>query len=65
MSDLKQYYMEIPPFTRYFITGVFVMSFGMTYGLINPYSMLLDETVIKKLKIWKFVTTFLFAGTFS
>ena len=65
MSELADYYKSIPPFTRYFITGVFVMSFGMTYQLISPYSMLLDETAYKKLKVWKFVTTFMFAGPFS
>ena len=47
------------------MTGVLALSFGMTFGLINPYHLLLDDSCYKKLKVWKFVTTFLFAGKFS
>ena len=43
-------YKEIPPFTRYFMTVTFALSFGMTYKLLNPYHLLLDfEMVFKKL----------------
>jgi hypothetical protein len=42
MSELKEFYTSIPPFTRYFMTAVFFTSFGLTYGLINPYYILLD-----------------------
>lgn len=59
-------YMEIPPFTRYFMTATFVLSFGMTYKLINPYYLLLDfELVFKKFHIWRLLTPFMFAGPFS
>jgi len=66
MSEIKEFYMSIPPFTRYFMTGVFVMSFMMTYKMLNPYSVLLDfPSVFKKLHFWRLITTFLFAGPFS
>lgn len=66
MSDLMQMYKEIPPFTRYFMTSVFLLSFGMTYKLINPYHLLLDfGLVCKKFHLWRLLTPFLFAGTFS
>ena len=59
-------YNEIPPFTRYFMTLVFAMSFGMTYRLLDPYKLVLDfPSVFKKLHVWRLVTTFLFAGPFS
>lgn len=64
-ESLKDMYMAIPPFTRYFITSVFVTSFGMTYKLINPYYLILEPSVIKKLQIWRFFTSFIFAGSFS
>ena len=66
MSDLRQMFMEIPPFTRYFMSSVFLLSFGMTYKLINPYHLLLDFGLLfKKFHIWRLLTPFLFAGTFS
>lgn len=65
MSEIKQAYMEVPPFTRYFITAVFCTSFGLTYRLLNPYLLLLEPNVIKKLQLWRFLTTFIFAGSFS
>jgi hypothetical protein len=49
MSEIKEFYMSIPPFTRYFMTGVFIMSFAMTYNMLSPYSTLLDfPSVFKK-----------------
>ena len=50
MSEIAEFYKSIPPFTRYFMTGVFVMSFAMTYKMLNPYTVLLDfPSVFKKL----------------
>jgi hypothetical protein len=66
MSEIAAFYKSIPPFTRYFMTGVFALSFAMTYKIMSPYSMLLDfPSVFKKLQIWRLFTTFLFAGPFS
>ena len=66
MSEIVQYFKEIPPFTRYFISSVFISSFAMTYKLLSPYTMILDfSAVFKKLQIWRLVTTFLYAGPFS
>lgn len=66
MDELKKFFFDIPPFTRYFMTGVFASSFCMTYGILSPYAMLLDfESVFKKLQLWRLITTYLFAGRFS
>lgn len=48
-ESLKDMYMAVPPFTRYFMTSVLATSFGLTYGLINPYYLLMTDSVIKKL----------------
>ena len=66
MTDFMQAFMEVPPFTRYFLTATFLLSFGMTYKLLNPYYLILDfEMVIWKLNVWRLITPFLFAGPFS
>ena len=66
MSELKEFYKSIPPFTRYFMTAVFLTSFGLTYGLINPYHILLDfEKVFKSFQIWRIFTNLVYAGKFS
>ena len=67
MSELKEFYNSIPPFTRTFMTAVFIQSFAMTYKFVNPYSLLLDFEAIfsRRLNLWRFFTTFVFAGPFS
>jgi Derlin-2/3 len=64
-EGLKDMFMAVPPFTRYFLTSVLATSFGLTYGMINPYYMLMTDSVIKKLQVWRFLTTFIFAGPFN
>ena len=67
MSEIKEFYNSIPPFTRYFMTGVFIQSFAMTYKFVSPYSLLLSFEQVFQLKsqFWRLFTTFLFAGPFS
>lgn len=65
MSEIAEYFKSIPPFTRYFMSGVFLMSFGMTYKLANPMWFILEPNVIWKLQLWRLFTTFMFAGPFS
>ena len=66
MSELKEYYTSIPPFTRYFMTVVFFSSFGLSYGLIKPDHIILDfEKVFKSFQIWRIFTNLVYAGKFS
>jgi len=37
----------------------------MTYGIISPYSLLLDWTAVFQGQVWRIVTTFFFVGPFS
>lgn len=41
MDDIKTYFMQVPPVTRYFCTITFFFSFCMTYQIISPYSLFL------------------------
>mmetsp|Transcript_42901 Transcript_42901/g.41247 ORF Transcript_42901/g.41247 Transcript_42901/m.41247 type:complete len:89 (+) Transcript_42901:16-282(+) len=66
MEQFKEVYMQVPPVTRYYMTITFVFSFAMTYRLLSPYLLLLDfELVFYNFHIWRLLTTFFFAGTFS
>ena len=66
MDDLLSFYKSIPPFTRYFMTVVFIASFGMTYSMLSPYHLILDfSKVFSKFQLWRILTTFIFAGKFS
>lgn len=66
MDDLLSFYKEIPPFTRYFMTAVFIASFGMTYSILSPYHLILDfHYLFSKFHLWRIFTTFIFAGKFS
>jgi len=72
MDNVKKFFNEIPPFTRYFVTGTFLLSMFMTYKVISPYSLILDYEAVfspwkswKNIQIWRLVTTFMFAGSFG
>ena len=41
MEDIKAKIMTVPPLTRYWIGGTFLLSFCMTYKILSPYSTLL------------------------
>lgn len=65
MSDFLKWLRTIPPLTRYLVGGTFTMSLLMTYGIINPYSVLLVYEKVFKLQLWRLITTFMFAGAFG
>lgn len=55
MEDIKEYYMQIPPVTRYYLTLVFILTFCMTYKILSPYSLILDfEAAIFSLHVINF-----------
>ena len=66
-SDLKTLYFNVPPVTRYYLTGVFAMAFILTY-IKTPYIfyLFLDyDLVFKKIQIWRLVTNVIIVGKFS
>jgi Derlin-2/3 len=64
-SDFMKWFRSIPPMTRYLTGGTFTMSVLMTYHIVNPYSVLLVYERVLHLQIWRLITTFMYAGTFS
>ena len=65
MDDIRAAIMRVPPVTRYFLGVTLLLSFCMTYGIISPYSLLLDWTAVFQGQVWRIVTTFFFVGPFS
>ena len=71
MSEIKEFYYSIPPFSRYYLSAIFALSFMLTYmkspRLINFISYLfLDyNLVFKKLQIWRLFTNLFIIGPFS
>ena len=71
MSEIKEFYYSIPPFSRYYLSAIFALSFMLTYmksqRLISFISYLfLDfQLVFKKLQIWRLFTNLFIIGPFS
>ena len=69
MDDLKTYYFQMPPITRYYLTSIFITAAIATY--IKPlqiliYYIFLDyDLAIKYFQIWRLFTNVLFIGGFS
>ena len=69
MEDLKAMYQQIPPFSRYYLTIIFGIACSLRFvplsGRIIIYLLYNMERVLKGLQIWRLVTCFCFAGSFS
>ena len=69
MSDIKDFYYSIPPFSRYYLTTIFTLSFLMTYikhsATIIYYLILNYQFVFKYFQIWRLFTNILVIGPFS
>lgn len=40
--DIVDAIKRIPPITRYYIAGIFLISFCVTYRILSPYYLLMD-----------------------
>ena len=57
---------QITPVTRYYCGITLLLSFCMTYKIIDPMMLILDwHAVIYNFQIWRLFTTFFFLGPFS
>jgi hypothetical protein len=66
--EFEQLYNSLPKFTRFYMIGVFVVTFFTTYVKAFPlaYWLILDmDKVIDNFQIWRLVTNFLVVGKFS
>jgi len=67
MSEIKDFYYSIPPFSRYYLTTIFVLSFMTTYMKLGfIFYLILDyDLVFKKFQFWRLFTNILVIGPFS
>ena len=72
-DSISGFYKEMPPMTKFFVTGTFVAGLAVQFGLIPAFfggggvgSLIFDWNFISsKFHVWRLITPFLFAGTFS
>ena len=64
-NDFITWFKQFPVFTRTFTSLVFFTSLLSTYGILNPYHLVLVFEKVFKLQIWRLFTTFIYAGTFN
>lgn len=66
MEDFKTYIKQVKPVTRYYMAGILLLSFCITYKIVSPYSVLLDWSEVRsKYQLWRIITSFFFVGGFS
>lgn len=62
-QSIDQWYREIPVYTKIFTTTALVSTLSMTFGLLNPASLVLIwPRIIEKFEIWRLFTNFIFIG---
>ena len=70
-DSLSGWYKELPPITKFFLTGTLVTGFCATFGIfpasVGGANCLLFnwELIRHKFHIWRLVTPFIFAGGFG
>ncbi len=69
-GSLSDWYREVPPITKFFITGTLLTASLTQFGLLGfiggPGGLLFDWNLIaSKFHIWRLVTPFVFAGGFG
>ena len=61
--SLQESYMQIPPVTRAWLTGVVAVTVGSRFGLVPLSNLALDlGLVFQRLQLWRLVTSFFFLG---
>ena len=72
-DSISDFFKQMPPMTKFFLTGTFVSAVAVQFGLIPVFlggggagALVFDwDMLAKKFHIWRLVTPFIFAGTFS
>ncbi|XP_073834566.1 derlin 2 [Musca autumnalis] len=64
LNTLRQFYMEIPPVTRFYTTACVMTTLAVHLNLVSPLQLYYNPILIlNKLQIWRLATTFLFFGS--
>lgn len=63
MEDILQHYTSVPIVTRCYLTAVFLIALGQTYGLLSPMSLYFSwDLVFRHGEWWRLATTFCYYG---
>eukprot|EP01028_Stygiella_incarcerata_P007673 TRINITY_DN32027_c0_g1_i1.p1 TRINITY_DN32027_c0_g1~~TRINITY_DN32027_c0_g1_i1.p1 ORF type:complete len:220 (-),score=33.76 TRINITY_DN32027_c0_g1_i1:26-685(-) len=61
--DLQGAFMRIPPITRIFVTGAFILALSCFVGICTPFDLMFHvPSIKKKMEWWRIVTSFFFVG---
>jgi Derlin-2/3 len=72
-DSISDFYKQMPPLTKFFLTGTFVSALAVQFGLIPAFfggggmgALAFEwDMLCTKFHVWRLVTPFLFAGTFG
>ncbi|KAG5187134.1 Derlin [Tribonema minus] len=64
-GDPLQWYYEIPPVSRTYMTAAFVTTALTALDLVSPIQFFLNWKLVMQGQAWRLLTTFLFFGTLS
>ena len=65
-DSIQQWYKDMPIVTKILFTGTFLSGALISFGLLDPSSIILSWPYITdKFQIWRLVSNFFFAGKFS
>ena len=65
MEDIKTYIKQIPPVTRYYLGTTLLLSFCLTYSIVQYDRFFLVFYKVGEGEIWRVLTTYFYAGGFS
>lgn len=63
--DLVSWYMEIPPISRYYLTGAFLTTAACAVDIVSPFSLYFNWELVLGGQVWRLLTSYLFFGVFS
>ena len=66
MTDIETWFKGLPEFSKYWLTSALVATCVTSFGIFNPYLIILDFNLIyKRFEIWRLLTNFIFFGNFG
>ncbi|EEA05929.1 Der1-like family protein [Cryptosporidium muris RN66] len=65
-STPQSWFANLPPISRFMLCTTFVVTVLCSFGLLNPWYIILDwPLVVKKVQIWRLISNFFYVGHFS